>query len=343
MKKIFALLLLIIMAFALVSCAGSGQDDGTAANNGGSSQTETARPAQSSEPEAASEAPAASGSERIIGMSFTPPEEYEKANITVFESTDGKTSNKDITYDFENGCKLTYAFESGLTVDDLLEQTGSDKSKYQSEQFGGETFLIKNKPGTNSAMALTERDGGVYLIQYNLYGIKGGDLENAPREPFDVALQSVAFADPSDEPTVDAEIYDLKYSTEGLAPVVAWKIGVTETKDGDPVYKYIRWDFGTDIEKPEYRFIVRAYRNTTIEEQYSDSKYNEEKEINGITYSVVPTYDENKAPYEYYIQHGSDVYYIKNIEMKDEDGKSVRSEESEKAFEKLLESFSFTK
>ena len=136
----------------------------------------------------------------------------------------------------------------------------------------------------------------------------------------------------------DTDLYDISYKLDEALKVYSYSTNLTETPDGETVEKSVTWKFGEDSDNIDFRFQIAVCKNSTVKEQLKEDKEYEEKTIGTIAYTVrVP--DEGKKAFEYITQHGKDVYIIRN------NGKSgwftTRSEESEEAFEKFLNTISF--
>ena len=301
MKKIFAIILTAAVALALAACGGSG------GNTGGNTKPKTI-----------------AEDTNLFGMSFVPPEGYETVERFIDRTEDGTISEKDISFYFADGTTLGFAYATGLGI------TEADLSSYETKTVADKTFYLIESGSTLNALALAGGDV--------LYGISFDSEDEGQKELFEKALEGLSFTDSKEAAVDDEDLFGIRYSLEGLGKVASSYISAEETPTGELKEKTIMWRFGTDADNIDYRFYICVYKNTTMEEKRSESKTYEEQEINGITYTVAIPDDEE--PYEYYVQHGEDLYQIRNAGTSSGWWTS-RSDASVVAFQIFLKSISF--
>ena len=133
----------------------------------------------------------------------------------------------------------------------------------------------------------------------------------------------------------------LKGSNARMA--VPWRVN-SETQAIETGYivdgHVLVFTIGKDGDNLDFRFYVCLLKNTTLENELDSEKEYEEKTVGDITYKVLKP-DEGKAAFAYYTQHGDDVYEIRNRGVSNGWFGVSRSEESEAAFEKFLNSVHF--
>ena len=135
------------------------------------------------------------------------------------------------------------------------------------------------------------------------------------------------------------DLFDAAYTVDETLKLAGYDITVLKGADGEVKRKGVVWKYGEDLSNPDFRLLLRVFRGDTVENVISAEQEYEQKTVGDLTYTVLKT-DENEAAYEYYVQHGNDVYEVRNS------GRfngmfTNRSEESVQAFEALLNSVHF--
>ena len=167
----------------------------------------------------------------------------------------------------------------------------------------------------------------LYAIDYT------GDIEELKE-----IVKSISFTNAQDTITDDTELGDISFTFEDEDKVYAHTVRVLENKAGEIERKSVQYYFGEDDSNQEYRIFFSLHKNVKIEDLTDPDRTYEERTINGITYTahISDNYDK---PYNYYTQHGNDVYQIVNNGT---GGWFVdRSEESFEALEAILNTVSF--
>ena len=256
----------------------------------------------------------------VMGMSFTCPDNYESVERYSELDKTGKLIEKDITYNLPDEKVLGYAFSSGVDLASML-----DLSTLDSVEQGGQTCYFY--PYGDNTYVFIPVGEDLYAVEYT------GDIEELKE-----FMKSISFTDAKDTITDDTELGDIAYQFEDEDKVCSHSVRVVENKSGEIERKNVQYYFGEDDDNLEYRIYFCLHKNAKIEELTDPDKTYEEREINGITYTahISDSYDK---PYNYYTQHGNDVYQIAN------NGTSGwfvnRSDESFEALEAILNTVSF--
>ena len=263
----------------------------------------------------------------VMALSFNKPETYEKVERYVERTTDGKLVEKNISYKFSDESKLTYAYASGLA-----EQVKEALNIVEMEtvEAAGKTFYLRINDSTYQAFQLEGDD--VYGVEYKL-------PEGAGREDFDKVLNAVKFTDAKDTLLSDESIYDIKYTIDESLPLYGTRINEVEKQDGTMEEKTVNWYYGQEKDKYDFRFMIRVYKGSKLEDILKEDKEYVDQKIGDLEFKALKTDDDK--PYEYYIQHGEDVYEIRNNGSNNSGWFLTRSDESVEAFEKFLNTIKF--
>lgn len=310
LKRVVTIGLAALTVLSFAACAGSGQGEG-----GGSKAEETVAPTT---------IPTVAQDTTVNKLSFTAPEGYATVDRFIEKTSDGKVTEKDITYKFADDSKLVYACMAGLNLSDEIPL---DKTTL--EEYNGETYNIYESGKSRNAFIQKGEDA--YVVSYDF-------AEKIDKEAFDKLMADVKFSESGE--MVDnnnVQLDSIQYTLDSALNVYSTVSNLTQTPAGDTTEKRLVWKFGKDKDNEDFSFTINQYNNTTVEQQKKEDKEYEQKQVGDITYTV--RVDGDKKPYEYFVQHGSDVYRIWN------GGKSgfvtTRSEECEAAFEKFVNSVSF--
>lgn len=314
MKKLTAVFLAAVIALSLTACANSGQ--GSEVQSGGN--TETAAP---------TEAPAADETD-AYGMRFTAPEGYETVERSLEVFADGAVSQKSFTYKFADKSEIIVGYTYGHSITEAVSQSKLDEA--DTVEYGGVSYTVIDEGRTR--MAVNENGNDMYAVGYTF-------AEEIDSAQFDAFMNGVSLTGDAAPSQIDDDLFAIRYTLDS-----SWKLSTTnntvvETPDGEPVKKTIGWHFGENEDNLDYRFVVRVFKNTTVAEQLSSDYEYEEQELGGITYSVIKPTNDSK-PYEYFTQHGDDVYELRNNGTPDGWG-VTRTEASETAFDALVNSVHF--
>ena len=317
MKKLLALLIAAALIFSLAACSASGTD----------SKGDNASDNSAAEPTEAPVITAADDTD-VLAMHFNAPEGYDTVERYIEKFSDGSISQKTLTYEFADDSEIMVGYTYGHSITEAVSQEKLDEAEIA--EYAGKSFYIIEQYTT--VMAVNQEENYMYGIGYTF----SGEID---REKFDAFMDGVSFTDSTATEENDDDMYEIHYALDST-----WKISTTnsnqmETPDGEIVKKSIGWHVGEDEDNLDFRFVVRVFKNAKVEDQLSEDKEYEEQEINGVTYTVLKTSDDHK-PYEYYTQRGDDVYMIRNNGVSGGWGVD-RTEESEAAFETLLNSISF--
>lgn len=310
MKRVYALLLSVLLIVMLAACAPAGSD---------------AQGADTQPQEEATEAPVLTVKDdaSVFALQFTPPASYEKVRRFIEEDASGKIVEKNLVYTFADESELSYAYMINVTIGDYL-----DLDTMESKEVDGGTFYYRDDSG--DAQAFLQMGEDVYGIQY----AKCPDMET-----FEALLDSITFSDSADTLGHDRDLFDINYTIDDSLPLWGYTSNITETPAGELIQKEVTWLFGKEMDDLDFRFMIRVYKNKTIEELKKEDKLYEEATVNDIAYTVLASEDDD-PPYEYYTQHGDDVYEIRNSGS-NTGWYTVRSDESYTAFDAFLNTISF--
>jgi len=306
MKKVrqrIAFMLAMLMAFAMVGCSGK-KDDKEAKK-------------------------IIADDKSVMDMTFTPPETYESVLRTIEKTTAGDIIQKELDYTLADESEYDYAY---LYMEDVDLSNALDTEKLEKMEIDGRTFYIQEE-NDKSYQAYAQKDAHIYGFQYTASA-------EGKREIFNEAMEAIHFSDKMESVTDDITFEGLSYTIDEELPLYSTTTTLVEKQDGTVLKKSLQWNFGEDAENLTFRFVIRLFKNTTVDKEINEKYEYEEKTVGDITYKVLKP-SEGKAAYEYFTQHGDDVYEIRNSGISNGWFGVTRSEESEAAFEKLLNSIHF--
>ncbi len=317
MKKLFAAGLSAVMLLSLAACSGTSQSG----IGGGSGAAESG---QVQETEAPTTVPTVASDTEVKLMTFSAPEGYKTVERFI-KTTGGKVEEKDITYKFDDDSKLVYACMEGMTLSDEIPVDKTTPAEY-----GGESYNVYESGSSKTAFA--QKGDDAYAVSYVF--AKGIDEDKFASVMADVKFDgSGEFSDNS-----KVELDDIRYTLDSTRNIYSTTSNLAETPEGEVTEKKLSWSFGQDKDNEDFSFSVTEFLNTTVEEKQNKDKKYEQKQINGIDYTVRVA-DSGSKPVEYFVQHGNNVYRVWN------NGKSglltTRNEECEAAFEAFVNSISF--
>ncbi len=315
MKRRFALLLAVIMAFSFMACASSFKPG----------EKLHLKPNKN-----------ISADQTVLDMSFTPPEDYVSVKRSIDRRSDGTITEKVMTYTFADGSEL--AFSSAKDVEEgQLEQVRDyiSADKIENREIAGKSFMVFEY---DELYAMCQEGTNAYGVQF-VFPESEGEASEEPKtsELFDKSLEGLSFTD-NTETAENAEGIDgISYTMDENLNVVSTFDVQEESKGGDLVSKSYTWRYG-EGESIDFRFSICVVKNTTVDEQLDKDKTYSQATVGDITYTVRK--DSDDKIFEYYTQQGSDVYIIRNL-GDDSNWFTTRSEESYTAFENLINSVSF--
>lgn len=317
MKKIIAILTAAMMITSLAACA----------NSGGSSASEGSGESSAVQPTEAPALAKIADDADIMNMKITPPTGYKTVERFISKASDGKYLEKSLTYEFEDKSQIILGYTANHKVEDEMNIDDAETIEQ-----GGVTYYLMENSSTIAGLAQVGSD---------IYGVGYSFAESADKEAYNKLLSGVSFNSNTSTVEDNDDMFDINYTLDSTLAQCSSAVTQTETSDGTLVKKTVSWCYGEDPDKYDYKLLVRVYKDTTIEEINKDSSSEFTQEtVNGITYTVQKPSSDDKKPFSYLTQHGTDVYQLRN----NGDGGSWvvnRSEESEAAFEKLLNSVSF--
>ena len=313
MKKVYVLLIALVMLLGLGGCSNSG----SASPTNGSDSTH-------SEPEVKTLA----DDTTMKGLVVVVPEGYDEVYRYVEQDMNGTIIEKDLGYTFADGKTISYALMSDTN---LIETLGEDNlNTLEKIERDGLTFYLYD--AGEEHVAFVQYGDDAYGLDYTLPGEENTDS-------FKEAINAIEFKEDNREVLInDSDLYDINYTVDSSLPLYGISNTYTENNQGQATEKSITWKFGESDANMDYRFMIRVYKNSTLEEQTDPQKTYEEKTNNDITYTVLT--NDDGAPYDYFVEHNGDVYRIRNNGANN-GWFTSRSEDSEKAFEAFLNTISF--
>ena len=311
MKKLIAAGLSVLMLLSCAACSG-GQGSGS---DGGKVE-ETVAPTT---------IPTVSQDTTIKLMTFAAPEGYATVERFIEKTSDGNIKEKDITYKFADDSKLVFACMTGMNLADEIPSGKTTPAEY-----GSETYSVYESGKSKNSFIQKGEDA--YAVSYSF-------AEKIDNDQFDKVMANVKFGGSGE--LVDnnnVTLDSIQYTLDKTLNVYDTVSKLEQTPAGATTKKSLAWKFGKDADNEDFSFSITQYKDTTVEQQLNEKKKYEQKQVNGITYSVRVDDTESK-PYEYFTQHGNDVYCIWN------GGKSglftTRNDECDAAFEKFVNTISF--
>lgn len=313
MKKILVIMLAALLVLSCTACGGKKE------SKQGEKQTvseEVTKPVTAVEDTDA------------MNLHFTPPEGYDTVERYMGMTAAGKVTEKSFNYTFTDKSSVMIGYTVGKELTDSIPQSKLDKAT--AATYAGKTFQVVEE---SSAFAALCQEGDV------IYGIGYYFGDKADKAKFEGLMAGIRFTDATETAQNDEDMFGIQYDAKGAGNICSTTSSVTQKADGTVVEKMVGWHYGTDEKNLDYRFLIRVYRNTTIEEMQNQYAEYEEKEVGGIQYTVKKA-DDGQKPFEYYTQHGNDVYKIYNNGVS-ENGSVKRSEQCQSAFEAFVNSIHF--
>lgn len=315
MKKVLAVLLCAVMIISLSACGGKKSD------------------AKSGEKTAVSEAPKfidVTEDTDAMNLHFTPPAGYESAERVTGKDAKGNLTEKSFNYTFADSSSVMVGYTVGKNASDTIPQKSLESAT--SATYAGKQFKVIEEG--SAFVALCEEGNVIYGIGYSF--AKKADGNKAEFEDF---MSNISFTKASETQEDDDDLFGITYDAKAAGNMTSRQITVTKKADGTLTKKAVSWHYGKDEENLDYRFLIRVYKDTTVDAQKTSGNEYEEKVINGITYTVRKMTNGEK-PCEYFTQHGKDVYKIYNNGVVSGWG-VTRSEQSQTAFENFVKSIKF--
>ena len=257
--------------------------------------------------------------DHVMALKFTAPESYESVERYSEKKISGELIEKDITFTTEDGKKLVFACMPGQILSEL-----ADTSSWETINKGGQDYYLYTSG--DSRMAFAQVGDDMYAIS-----IDGG------REELEDVLDTVKFDGSKTTQTDEPDLGKLKYDEKDCGNIYAYTVRRTEDPKGELVSSYVQWSYGEDEYTLDYRLAITMYKNKSFDELTAESGTTYIERVYGnATFGVA---ESEETPTLAYLQVGSDTYRFAN------NGQPnwlwvTRTEESEAAFVKLLESVS---
>lgn len=248
MKKLFLILISILMVLSLSAC-------GESNNNGGSTNVKKTIIEDTT----------------LNKLTFTVPESTKEVTRFVVQKTDGTIVEKDISYKLESEDLISIGYMPNQVLSELM-----DLSNFDSYEANTQTVYLYGSDTDKYAFIQIDKD--LYAVE-----AQGNNAETLVKNTVD----TLGFDGNGELILNDSDLYDITYELPEADKNISNSISVTEDSEGNVVSKYIVFVFG-EGEDVSYRLEIEVYKNTTIEELTKDSsKELTETEINGVKYTVV--------------------------------------------------------
>ncbi len=332
MKKLLSIALTIILVLSLTSC---GNKEKPAEEDTTPSETESQEEVAEGEEVEEEFGPKETGlpvipvteDTKLMALQLTPPEGYETVERYVEFTSDNKLSEKNLTFTMEDGTFFSYAYSKDTYLSDILDTESLDTSSSSEE-----TVYLYDRGASH--MAFVQKDDDLYGINYET------PEKSDSREPLEEAIAGLSFGEATEETAVNnLDFYRISYELDNTLPLDSYTLSLTEDKEGKEIRKSILFRFGDDPDNLLFRFLIRVYRDTNIEDVLDPEIEYEDVIIGTLVYTAEsPILGEDH--YAYYIQYGSDVYLIKNNGANNGFA-TVRSKDSEKHFREFLRTIRF--
>ena len=316
MKKVLAVLLCALLIISLSACGSKKNDETTG------------------EQETVSEASKfidATEDTDAMNLHFAPPSGYDSVERVTGKDVNGNLTEKSFQYTFADKSSIMVGYTVGKDPTDTIPQKSLESAK--AATYAGKQFKVIEQG--SAFVALCEEDKVIYGIGYSF--AKKADDNKAKFEDF---MSKISFTDATETQEDDNDLFGITYDAKAAGNMISEQVTVTKKADGTLTQKAVSWHFGKDEKNLDYRFLIRMYKDTTVDAQKTSGKEYEEKVINGITYTVRKM-DSGETSCEYFTQHGKDVYKIYNNGVSDGWGVK-RSEQSQTAFETFVNSIRFS-
>ena len=316
MKKAIALVLALLMLLGLAACGGKEDDD-----SGRSKDTNKNK----SNAEEITDAPAPP--ENAVGaLRFDVPEDIKSVEHITEQTKDGKVTQFTVTYTFTNSFSVGYAYAKDMDLGD----TGSVENLETTEVNGRSYYLVFD--GTEY-YAYTQAGKDAYAVMYI------ADSAEASKSMLEETLKTLRYEEEEVLSPADLDLYDITYTVDDSLTLAGYNITETTDADGKVTEKTVQWKYGDNLSDPDFRIRITVYKNDTLDNVTDEDAEYEDKTIGDITYTMLHV-SEGYVPYDYLVQHGSDVYEIRNAGRYTGWG-TTRSTESEEAFTAFVESVRF--
>ncbi len=316
MKKAIALVLALLMLLGLAACGGKKDDD-----SGKSKDTNKNK----SNAEEITDAPAPP--ENAVGaLRFDVPENIKSVEHITEQTKDGEVTQFTVTYTFTNSFSVGYAYAKDMDLGD----TGSVENLETAEVNGRSYYLV---PDGNEYYAYTQAGKDAYAVMCI------ADSAEASKSMLDETMKTLRYENEEILTPAELDLFDITYTVDDTIPLAGYNINVQTDADGNVKEKSVLWKYGDNLSDPDFRIRITVYKNDTLDNvKDKDAEY-EDRTVGDIAYTMLHV-DENTVPYDYLVQHGSDVYEIRNAGRYTGWG-TTRSTESEEAFTAFVESVRF--
>ncbi len=239
----------------------------------------------------------------------------EKNGESVFESN--------LIFVLDNDEKVTLACSPGTILEDEIPV----------DQF--DTVTIN---GIDFYSYTSENEHMLFLQKgEDLYGV---DISASGDEStlYDDFTKGIKLTDKTSFPAASDDLGGIKYEFGDSLNVCSTISRTAQSAEGKMIRNTSTWIFGKSADEADFRFSIALYKDTDTESMKSEDRTYSEAEINGNTFVV----QENNGdePFYYMLQHGDDVYVIRNLGISNGWWVS-RSDESIAAFGEFLKTISF--
>ena len=267
--------------------------------------------------------------DHVLNMYYAPPSGIDKVTMNLYQDIDGNDLYKGMSYELEDGSEINYY---NYATGEGIKELGIDVAGLETVSIDGRSFYTY-KSGDN-IYEICEENGHLYVIYYN-------PANEGERGVLDDAIASIRFEDANGGLSLTPYIPDLSYTLDPSLPFCGYAMSLEEDSSGNVVKKILGFVYGKSFSEMSYSTAVTMYKNKKVDEVVYDLSTDYEIVTIG-DYSFDANKDSDElGTYEYYTQHGDDVYMFKDGGVASS-WLYERSDESRAAFEAFLSTIVFT-
>ena len=205
MKKLFLILISILMVLSLSAC-------GESNNNGGSTNVKKTIIEDTT----------------LNKLTFTVPESTKEVTRFVVQKTDGTIVEKDISYKLESEDLISIGYMPNQVLSELM-----DLSNFDSYEANTQTVYLYGSDTDKYAFIQIDKD--LYAVE-----AQGNNAETLVKNTVD----TLGFDGNGELILNDSDLYDITYELPEADKNISNSISVTEDSEGNVVSKYIVFVFG---------------------------------------------------------------------------------------------------
>lgn len=247
MKKIFLILISILMVLSLSACGNN--------SNGGSANVKKTIIEDTT----------------LNKLTFTVPESTKEVTRFIEQKTDGTLVEKDINYKLESEDTISIGYMPNQVLSELM-----DLSNFDSYEVNSQTVYLYGSDTDRYAFIQIDKD--LYAVE-----AQGNNAETLVKNTVD----TLGYDGNGELILNDSDLYDITYVLPETDKNISNTIGVTEDIEGNVISKYIIFVFGEGEDVSYRLEIEVYKNTTIEELTKDSSKELTETEINGVKYTVV--------------------------------------------------------